>query len=719
MVAKKKAVKKADKVEKAAKVAIPHYGVVTAAPLSETLFPKRGKGDRQECIDDLRQIAMDNPTMAISRNYYRVHGKYSESNWSAFFGTFLEFKRQSEVILSRPQHALERQIAKHASLDNYRQMNIDKADYGDKYLRHDSKRFQTILVASDMHDELCDRFYLRVLIDVAKRVQPEIINLGGDIYDAAEFSRYAVDPRSFNILPKIKFVHEQILEPLREAVPSAQIDWLAGNHECVEKSTEVLTDNGWVVAENITKEDKIASYTMDGLSIDYSPPIALKCIEGASLWGVSGDLSNELVSSNHRIDIDNELENVQSFSRVNQTRFRYAIQTEKESLNYTDNWLRLLTWVIMDGTVVSREYSLNYKRIQFKLSKERKIEQLRALLEEIDIPYTFRLAAMSSSNKLQPYYITIYGDSAREIASKLGDVKQIPFDFIELSRKQLDVVLSSIIDTDGTKSFNHINWRTTSKHDAEIIQLMCVTNGIACKIKEVNNASGFANGKLQYHVSIFHNGVHDRRYVNVKDSMTTGTVIAIQSTNGTLITRREGKISFTGNCRLIKHLTDATPAMKVLLSDLHGFTLGKLLGLDKYDVNFITKDDLSAYTVTNIKKEIAKNYSEYFNCFIVHHFPEGQSLGVPGVNGHNHKYISTPCYNATFSSYNWVQNGCGHIKDASYCNGSKWSNGFLLAHIDTHNKSVLHEYVSVNDEFAIAGGKFYYREASEYSRIKS
>ena len=44
--------------------------------------------------------------------------------------------------------------------------------------------------------------------------------------------------------------------------------------------------------------------------------------------------------------------------------------------------------------------------------------------------------------------------------------------------------------------------------------------------------------------------------------------------------------------RLLGHLADATPALQAVLSDLHGFTVPKLLGLDEYEVNYISKADL-------------------------------------------------------------------------------------------------------------------------------
>jgi hypothetical protein len=168
--------------------------------------------------------------------------------------------------------------------------------------------------------------------------------------------------------------------------------------------------------------------------------------------------------------------------------------------------------------------------------------------------------------------------------------------------------------------------------------------------------------------------------------------------------------------RMVKHLADATPAMKVLLSDLHGFTVAKLLGLEEYEVNFIAKSDLAAYTATNAKKEVAKNYKVYFDCYVTNHFPEGINLGLPGTNGHCHKFKVTPCFNETFGSYSWIQTGCGHIKDASYCNAEKWDMGFLMAHVDTHTRGVNQEYVPITD-FAVVGGKFYRRGDDEIVKV--
>lgn len=367
--------------------------VVRDQPMSETLIPKIHEGTKEQVKEDIRALALANPEKVMTRNYYRVNGKYAESVWSAYWGSWQETKSQCGITLTRQQKQLERQIAKHASLDHYRSANAERYSYAEKYIKPSKGRYKTVIVCSDLHDKQCDPFYLEVLIDTCKRIQPDIIVFNGDVFDLAEFGRYAVDPREYDILGSITFVHENIFKPIREACPNSQLDFISGNHEE----------------------------------------------------------------------------------------------------------------------------------------------------------------------------------------------------------------------------------------------------------------------------------------------------------------------------RLVKHLTDQTQAMKVLLSDLHGLTVAKLLGLDRFQINYIAKSDLSAYNKGDINKEVAKNYKVYYDSFICHHFPEGKNLGYPGINGHHHKVHVETKYNELFGSYQWVQTGGGHRKDAEYCSGQKWSLGFCIVHVDIETRSTVFEPITFAD-YAVVGGKFYTRK---------
>jgi hypothetical protein len=366
-------------------------------PMSEDASKFMEDWGPEECLDELRRIAQIDPEKVVTRNYFRNHSSISESTWNRFFGTFEEYKRQAGVKLSRQQHALERNIAKHASVDHYRQMNVERQDWAEKYVRQNDHRFKTILTCSDLHDIEIDPFFLRVLIDTAERVQPDLICLVGDIFDLPEFGKYSVDPREWDVVGRIKFAHDHILGPLRDVCPDAQIDFIEGNHEA----------------------------------------------------------------------------------------------------------------------------------------------------------------------------------------------------------------------------------------------------------------------------------------------------------------------------RLLRQLADATPALRAVLSDLHGFTVGKLLGLEQFEINYIAKADLASFTKRDFEKELAHNYKVYYDTVLCHHFPHARSMGLPGVNGHHHRHQVWSEFNPVYGAYEWHQLGSGHKRSASYCEGERWHNGFALINVDTYTRSTAFDYICVTD-FAVAGGKWYHRAPDEF-----
>jgi predicted phosphodiesterase len=186
----------------------------------------------EELIADLRRVQEENPDVYITRRKYRRFGKYSDSTWDSRFGTFHEFRRHARLELSRGQSSLERNIAKHASLDTCKGfMEVEVLPWNGKYEKDPSGRWQTMIVASDFHDKDTDPFALEVFMDTCKRVSPSIICLAGDIFESYEFSRYDKDPRGWDAAGRLAWVRDNLFAPLRNVCPNAQIDLLAGNHE--------------------------------------------------------------------------------------------------------------------------------------------------------------------------------------------------------------------------------------------------------------------------------------------------------------------------------------------------------------------------------------------------------------------------------------------------------------------------------------------------------
>lgn len=189
---------------------------------------------KEDLIEDLRRVQNMFPAKYITENLYWLEGKYSFSTYCTIFGNYEEFRRQALLQPLRGQHAHQRNIAKHASLDTYRKFFTEEVTpYVGCYEKPENyaKRLKTIIVGSDFHDVKSDPFVLAVFIDTCQRIQPDVIVLNGDVFDLYEFSRFDIDPRLVDIVGRFNFVKEQIFAKLRKACPDSQIDFILGNHE--------------------------------------------------------------------------------------------------------------------------------------------------------------------------------------------------------------------------------------------------------------------------------------------------------------------------------------------------------------------------------------------------------------------------------------------------------------------------------------------------------
>jgi hypothetical protein len=358
--------------------------------------PKESDATRDYLLEEIKRVAKENPDKNISRDFFRQKSKVKESDWTYHFGTFNEFKRATGLTPSRVQSLIFNNTAKHSSKDYLKNLNVEKRNYEDKYIRSSTSNEQSIVVGTDIHDLHCDLFYRRLFIDTVKRILPEYVVIGGDLFDFPEFSRFSNDPRNYNILERIKWVHD-FLEDIRNASPNSTVYLIAGNHEE----------------------------------------------------------------------------------------------------------------------------------------------------------------------------------------------------------------------------------------------------------------------------------------------------------------------------RLIRYLGENCSPLVTILEDLHNMSISKILGLDKFEINYISRLDLKAFTDKDFNNELRKNYLIINESVLIHHFSEGFSYGLPGCHGHSHKHLVRNGYSHIFGSYDWHQLGSGHKRYASYCSGEKWNNGFIVIHNSLRSKRTAFEYIDCTNDIAVIGGKFYWRNEEE------
>lgn len=339
------------------------------------------------------------------------------------------------------------------------------------------------------------------------------------------------------------------------------------NHDCYEKTTEFLTETGWKLYEDINESDKLAQFDSQ-LNVSFDTPLARIEKTAKSIVTVESNYSKQMITLNHDVVYDGVKCKFSDIDKNHPEKLPSFGFTKNEDAVITDDMLRVLSWVLSDATIVfntlkSGDKSLD--RIQFKLSKERKIERLIYLLESEGIKYTHKKATMSGINKLQPYYIRIYSDDARKLYSYFdnGSIHHMPRIFNKLSVRQINLLFKEFVMSDGhTNQWGMTTMVSINKEYLGDLQRLAIMGGIPCSLRYVGDNSGkFKNSKPQYDLHWRNdnlvNGKSKAQKINISiNEEYNDLVYCFEMPLGTLITRVDGKVAFSGNCWLDRWVVD-------------------------------------------------------------------------------------------------------------------------------------------------------------------
>lgn len=159
--------------------------------------------------------------------------------------------------------------------------------------------------------------------------------------------------------------------------------------------------------------------------------------------------------------------------------------------------------------------------------------------------------------------------------------------------------------------------------------------------------------------------------------------------------------------RLLRVLTDATPNLKVLLSDVLGLGLEDLFMLKEHKINLTAKLDLRADTKSGIEDQLAQNYKIFYDCFAVTH-KKNYGFGISGCSGHHHKMHMDTSTNIPSKQMSWVSMSGMHKLDAEYYEGmNNWNLGYNEVTLNTRTSTVLQVPRMIHEDWAAVNGVYY------------
>lgn len=328
-------------------------------------------------------------------------------------------------------------------------------------------------------------------------------------------------------------------------------DWLICGH-CFDDKTEILTDNGWKNIDSIKREDKTLSLdtskdtleycSINNLIINSNQEELLEYMDKRAQINFSATPKHEMYARKIKNLKYNKIK-LEDISKLNNSVFymRTSASMFKESIPFTDNELRLITWIVTDGSL-GRTSTNTIGSLRFRLKKIRKIERLSSLLKAMQIPYKYN----KKQNRISVSIITI-----KNILNLFKTNKKFPYFFKNMNYAQSKVFLEEYSQTDGTKrSFKNIALYTSVEEHADLIQFICITNGHQCtKLSRIVPTSYCPILKESYTLNVTLDKVESG--INTKDIQNKkylGRTWCVSVSLGTVISRRNGKVVITGNC---------------------------------------------------------------------------------------------------------------------------------------------------------------------------
>ena len=254
----------------------------------------------------------------------------------------------------------------------------------------DAKSGKIIKLAlfSDIHFDSpdCDRETLKKHLDFCLK-DGRYILFGGDLFDAILLKDqkravpHLIENTDCQLNKKLDDIYN-FLKPYQN-----QIIFMGRGNHCLLEDTEVLTANGFKPIKEITESDFVANYDVEHDTIIYDNPEQIHHIDyDGEMYLCESQVLNFGVSPDHRMfGISQQgkpyYRLAKDFSVGSEYRAKVAVESKSIGVNFSDDALRLLGWLLTDAHIPNKGGAIIYQ------SKEKYVSEIRNLLDRMRIDY--------------------------------------------------------------------------------------------------------------------------------------------------------------------------------------------------------------------------------------------------------------------------------------------------------------------------------------------
>jgi hypothetical protein len=315
---------------------------------------------------------------------------------------------------------------------------------------------------------------------------------------------------------------------------------------CYDRSTEVLTKEGWKFWDEVNYDDELASYDYkNSESVSFEKPQKLhRSFYDGKMYHVETRKLDLLVTPNHNMVVRKRISSKRDFSEQYLEPAEKVFGKERHycSAGILDNSLRKrvdkpLEWFSLLGFFIGDGYMTGRGSSSFHLKKKRKIKYLYSLCDKLGI--TIR---NTGDDKYRLDLDIEFDECYNEEREKV-----LPEFCLFLPKDQVDALLGGLRNSDGSPKHSSWVYSTTSEALKDQLQMLGVLNGFYFHENHTHLHNDvyiyrmYFSTNIRPEVSKRYSG-EPESWVDFSDDVFCATV-----STGALIVRRNGKIVVSGN----------------------------------------------------------------------------------------------------------------------------------------------------------------------------
>ena len=343
----------------------------------------------------------------------------------------------------------------------------------------------------------------------------------------------------------------------------SNIHWLfliAGNHDCLDMSTEILTKRGWQYFKDIRDDDEIMSLIPETGNWEWYPILSkIERDHDGSFISIKGSPVDMRVTPNHRIlhkkynSWFKRWEDL-SFTTASNlpSKFSIPVSATKNNIDYDilDEWIIIAGWLLTDGNIY---WNGNSPRVTFYQSKECPSLENAFLnigltpkinIRDREITHVCGKELKCKPKPQREYIFNV--EQSKLILDIIPRKKELPDWAFLLSDRQFDILLNAIIEGDGVWDGGNPEDKKCGVVHGELhlldsLQICAIQHGWRAHLSLAREKDWRLNlsRKTEWQA---------HKYASVKSEESCERVWCLTVPKGNFMVRRNGKPYFTGNC---------------------------------------------------------------------------------------------------------------------------------------------------------------------------